>query len=149
MRGRWKQVTMQGETKEIEEMMESYLMQCENATKTGKGEDLPKILETKLDEQKRERQDKALGKASSPPKTAGTAPTPTGTTKSTSTSTMATASASTSTVALASVQEGMEKSEKQVKEKEKQEDEAEVVHIKSDTESTSVLMSDEPAKETP
>ena len=40
---------------------------------TGKREHLSKYLQTKLDEEKRDRQDKALAKANSPPKMAETA----------------------------------------------------------------------------
>ena len=49
--------------------MEEYVAQCQKAMLSGKREDFPKKLITKLDEQARERQDKALAKASSPPKT--------------------------------------------------------------------------------
>ena len=79
---------------ENDEIMESYVMQCEKAMKTGKREDLPKIIQMKLAEQKRE---KAIAKATSPLKAAETAaPTPS----------VMTASTSISTMAVASVQEG-------------------------------------------
>ena len=48
-------VQVKGESKnEIEQMMEGYVMQCEKAMQTDKREDLPKFLQTKLTEQKRE-----------------------------------------------------------------------------------------------
>ena len=55
---------------EIEEMLEAYVMQCERAMQTGKREDHPKYLQTKLAEQKLEREIKALERPSSRPKTA-------------------------------------------------------------------------------
>ena len=70
--------------------MEEYVVQCENALKTGKREVLEKRLITKFNEQKREREDSALAKASSQPKTADTA-TPTPSIVSASTSAMAVA----------------------------------------------------------
>lgn len=55
---------------ELEEMMESYVMQCENAMSTGEREDFSKIVQRNLDEQKSEKQDEALAKSSNPAKTA-------------------------------------------------------------------------------
>ena len=95
---------------ENEEIMEGYLMQCEKAIERGKREQLPRILQTKLDEKKRERQDKARAKANSPPKPAETAvPTPPLTTTC--------ASASTKAVAITKGKEegGEEKSQKEQK----------------------------------
>ena len=51
-------------------MIEIYVKQCEKAIENGKGEDLPKILQTKVNEQKYETQDKALAKERSPRKAA-------------------------------------------------------------------------------
>ena len=45
---------------ETQEMMEEYLMQCEKAIKTGKKTDLPKLLQTKLEQLQRERENAAL-----------------------------------------------------------------------------------------
>ena len=70
VRERLMPVNVQWETNEIEEIMESAIMQCEKAMQTGKREDLSKYLQTKLDEEKRDRQDKALAKETSPPKVA-------------------------------------------------------------------------------
>ena len=55
---------------EIEEMLEDYVRQCEKAMQTGKRDDLPKYFQTRLNEQKRERENEALMKTASPPKTA-------------------------------------------------------------------------------
>ena len=58
MRERITQVHVKGgKNSEIEEMIESYVKQCEKAIEKGKHEDLSKILQKKLDEQKHERQD--------------------------------------------------------------------------------------------
>ena len=93
MRKRLTHVQAKGAQKsDNEEIMKSYAIQSEKTIESGKQEHLPKILLMKLDEQIRERQDKALAKASSPPKAAETAvPTRTVTRTSTSTSTMAVA----------------------------------------------------------
>ena len=88
MRERLTHLKVQRERNEIEEMMDSYIVQWENARGSGE-RDLPKYLQTKLAEQKHERQDKALAKASSPPKGAEIAPTRKGTTASISTSILA------------------------------------------------------------
>ena len=83
------QVQVKGEKKsKIEDMMEELVVQCENAMKIGKREDLPKRLITKLKEQKRERENRGWRKTSSPPQTADTA-TPTPSIVSASTSAMA------------------------------------------------------------
>ena len=55
-------VQVQGTKNQIEEMVTEYVVQCEKAISSGKREDLPKILITKLNEQKRVRQDQALAK---------------------------------------------------------------------------------------
>ena len=69
---------VEGEPKgEMEGMMEDYIAQCEKAMETIKGEDLPKFLQTKMNEQKRERENKALKTVRTPPKMAETVPTPT------------------------------------------------------------------------
>ena len=61
-------VTAGGSKHAISERMEKYLVQCDKAISSGKREELPKELITKLDEQVRERQDKALAKSSIPRK---------------------------------------------------------------------------------
>ena len=76
-------------------------MQCEKGIECGEREGLPKILRTKLDEQKYGREDKALEKASSPVKKAETAPTPT--------TTDAKAFATGTTLAKSSADEGKRK----------------------------------------
>ena len=111
MRERLTHVQVHGEKKnEIEEMMEEYVMQCETAMSTGKREDLPKRLIIKLDEQARDRQDKALAKAISPAKTAAetAALTPT----------VTTSNASISTVAVVNVK-GKEEGSERMKQKDK------------------------------
>ena len=55
--------------------MEEYVAQCEKAIKTGKRTDLPKTLQTKLEENQRARENQALAKASSQEKAARTEPT--------------------------------------------------------------------------
>ena len=84
-------VQVKGEKKiEIEEMMDSYVVQCENAMKPGKREELQKILQMKSNEHARARQNKALAKAGNRAKTsADTAPTPKTSTSSASTSSRA------------------------------------------------------------
>ena len=48
-------VHVKGEPKsKIEEMLEDYVMQCDKAMQTGKRDDLPKYLQTKLNAQKRQ-----------------------------------------------------------------------------------------------
>ena len=95
---------------EIEEMMEDYVTQCRKAMQRGKGGDLPKYLQRELAEQKRERENKALEKATSPAKAPETGtPTPT--------VTIASAATSTSTIAVASMQAGKEKASEQKKQK--------------------------------
>ena len=101
---------MQGETNAIDETMGSYIVQCEKARQTGKRDDLPKYVQTELAEQKRERENKALEKATSPAKAPETGtPTPT--------VTIASAATSTSTIAVASMQAGKEKASEQKKQK--------------------------------
>ena len=56
MRERLPHVKVQAQTKEIEEMIESYIVQCEKALQTGKREDLPKYMQTKFADQKRDRE---------------------------------------------------------------------------------------------
>ena len=92
LRARLVNVTAVGNKDSISEMIKEYLVQCDNAISSGKREDLPKELITKLNEEPRERQSKAFEKANSPPKTAAvTVPTPPTTTATTASSTMATA----------------------------------------------------------
>ena len=83
-------VTVKEERKnELAEMMEYYVRQCEKARSICKRVDLPKILQTNVNEQKRERQDLGHEKANSTPKMAETsAPTPAIKRVNTSTSTM-------------------------------------------------------------
>ena len=50
--------------------METYVMQSEKAMCTGKQEDLPKIIQTKLAEENRAKHHQAQAKESSAPKTA-------------------------------------------------------------------------------
>ena len=137
MRERFKHMHMKGGKKiEIEELIESYVMQCENAIESGKREHLPKILQTKFDKEKRERQDKARAKANSPGKPAETArPTPTVTKTNATTTIMA--------VARTKVKEGAQ----QIKQNEKHGNAEQVVAIESDAVSNSGLMIDEPAEE--
>ena len=61
---------------ETQEMMEEYVMQCEKAIKTGKKTYLPKMLQTKLEQLQRERENAALAHANRPPKVTETEPTP-------------------------------------------------------------------------
>ena len=110
-------------------MMECYVAQCEKAMQTGKRDDLPKILQTKLALQKSDREDKALANSNSPPKSAETVPTPTVTEASACTS------ATTTTVVISSVTGEKEKGQKQKKQKEKEPNVEEVVAIESDVES--------------
>ena len=71
MRERLMPVQGKGEQmKEIEELIESYVILCEKGIGTCKREDLEKILQTNLHEQKCEREDKSLAKPSSPTKMA-------------------------------------------------------------------------------
>ena len=51
---------------ETREMMEEYVMQCEKANKTVKKNDLPKRLQSKLEELQRARENAALAQANSP-----------------------------------------------------------------------------------
>ena len=99
---------------------------------------LPKFLQPKSDEEKGEKKDQALAKASSPPKTAAelAAGTLTTTTESTSLSTRAMAI-------------GVEKKKgrKQRKKKEKQANAEEEVTIESNGKSNSALVIDEHAQE--
>ena len=116
---------------DTQEMMEEYVMQCEKAIQTGKKTDLPKRLQTKLEELQRDRENAALAKANSPPKTAETEPTP-----STTTST---------TIAKANDQKEKGKTsmpkEKREEEKDKQKHcKEQPVAISSDEESDSELM---------
>ena len=74
---------------ETQEMMEEYVMQCEKAIKNGKTIHLPKTLQSRLEENPRERENRTLAQANSPPKAAETEPTP-----STTTSTVTIAKAS-------------------------------------------------------
>ena len=47
---------VQGEKKnEVQEMMETYIVKREKAMESGKREDLPRILQTKLNEHKRKK----------------------------------------------------------------------------------------------
>ena len=126
-----------GKKREIEEMIESYPMQCEKEIEKGKREDVPKILQTKLDKEKRERQDKALAKVSSPAKSSVTAGPP---------QPVSTTSASTSTKAVA-ITKLKEEGSEQKWQKEKNIDSVEVVAIESDVESNSGLVIDEPPEE--
>ena len=48
--------------------MEEYIKQCDQAMQTGKRTDLPKILQSQLQEQQRGMQNRALAKAKTPPK---------------------------------------------------------------------------------
>ena len=118
---------------EIQEMMEGYVMHCETAMQTGKGEDQPKDLQTKLDEENRERQETAKAKVHIPSKTAETA---------------AHSSATTTLSISPSAPEKGNETE-QEKRREKQIEEAEVVSIESDAESISGLRIDEPGDGTP
>ena len=110
---------------------------------TGKRDDLAQYLQTKLDEQKRDRENEALKKTKSPPKMAETVPT--------STITEASASRSIATiVAKASVQGEKEKAsapkEKkngEGKQKEQQPNVEEIDAIESDVESKAGLQIDE------
>ena len=52
--------------------MEDYIVQCEKAMQTGNREDLPKYLQTKLNEQTRDGENEALKKAVSRTKMAET-----------------------------------------------------------------------------
>ena len=61
---------------ETQEMMEEYIVHCEKAIKTGKKTDLPKMLQTKLEQLKRARENQALAEANRTPKVAETDPTP-------------------------------------------------------------------------
>ena len=57
-------VTVQGAPKsKTQEMMEDDVAQCENAIKTGKGEDFAKGIGTNLNAQLREIEEKALAKS--------------------------------------------------------------------------------------
>ena len=100
---------------EAQEMLQSSVAQCEKAMQPGKRKDLPKILQTKLNEQKREKEKIALEKACSPPKTAELVTTPT--------TTSANASATTTTLAKARVHvgKGKESALKETKKGENQE----------------------------
>ena len=139
MRERLRHVQVKGARNEIEEMMESYVMQCEKANESRKSEELPKILLTELDEQKRERQDKALAKPSSPSKVAETVePTPA----------VTTTSASASTIAVASTKV-KDEGRQQIKQNEKKGDADEVFPIELDLESNTGLVIDEPSEEMP
>ena len=107
---------VEGEPKgDIEGKLEDYITQCGKAMQTGKREDLPKYFQTKLNEQKRERENKALEQSSIPPKTAESAPKPT--------ITEATSSTIAKTVAIAIVHAGKWKAtapeEKQKEQKQK------------------------------
>ena len=61
---------------ETQEMMEEYIVHCEKAIKTGKKTDLPKMLQTKLEQLQRARENQALAEANRTPKVAETYPTP-------------------------------------------------------------------------
>ena len=61
---------------EMQEMMERYVVHCEKAMVTGNGEDLPKMLELKLEDQKRDRQEQVLANGNSPPKSVEIVSTP-------------------------------------------------------------------------
>ena len=117
-RERFRPVKVKGKKTKIEELMEEYVMQCENSISSVLGEDLPKEMITKLDEQKRNRQDQAISKASSPLKTAKTGPTLDSTT----------AAKSTATMAMAIVKEKRKESEEE-KRKRKQPDAEAVVEL--------------------
>ena len=144
MRKRFTHLQAKGAKKfENGEIMESYAMQCEKAIESGKRAHLPKILQTKLDEQKHERQDKALATASSPPKAAETAvPTPPIIEGSASPSTI-------TTVEKASVQaekgkaSGPKEKKKGEKKGELREEPPEIVARESDEESEAGFLSDE------
>ena len=69
--------------RDTQEMMEEYVVQCEKAIKPGMKTDLPKTLQTKLEQLQHARENQALAKASSPPKAARTEPTPSSTTSTT------------------------------------------------------------------
>ena len=99
---------------------------------SGKREDPPKILQTKLNEQKGDWHEKAIAKASTPPKAAESIVPP-------PTVTLASAATPISKLAVASVQEGKE-SERDTQ-KAKQPD-AGVVPVELDAESDTGLMSD-------
>ena len=75
--GQLMHVPVSGMRNTIKKMMIEYGVQCQNAMKTGKREDLSKILQTKLNEQKREAEEKTRAKATNPGKPAEIAvPTP-------------------------------------------------------------------------
>ena len=102
-------------------------------------------MQTNLNEQKRDRENEALKKASSPPITAETVPPPTITEASTSTS--------TTTIAKTSGQVGQgkssapkEKKKGEGKQKEKQANLEEIVAIESDEESGEELLIDDEAE---
>ena len=131
---------------EIEEILEDYVMQCEKALKTGKREDLPKRVITNLNAQKRDKENKALEKASSPVKAGETVPMPT--------LTEAHSSLTTTTVAKPSVQAGKGKAnapnekKKGEKQEKPREEPVEIFSIESDVESDAVLGIDEQEKGT-
>ena len=91
--------------------MEDYIAQCEKAMQRGKRVDLPIYLQTKLAEQKREQENKALQKTTSPAIAAETVSTPP--------ITGARSSTITTTIAMASVQDGKEQIEAKKKEQNK------------------------------
>ena len=120
--------------------MEDYIVQCEKAMQTGKREDLPKYLQTKLNDLKRERENAALKKTASPPKTTETVPT--------QNIKEARAYTSTTTIAKTSVQVGKGKtSPSKEKKREKEEKQChepqDIVAIESDVESDAELLNDE------
>ena len=122
--------------------MESYVAQCEKEMPTGKRENLQKILQTKLDEQKRQKENKALEKTSSPPKTVETVPTPT--------VAQVSASISTTPISETSVHEmkgkasgPKERKKAEEKQKEKEPNVEEIVAIESDVESKEGLVIDD------
>ena len=147
VRDRLTHVQVNGEPKsQIEEMMEDYIAHCAKAIQTGKRDDLPKYLQMKLNDQKRERENEALTKAASPLKTRETLLTPT----------IMEASSSTTTTTVAKANVHREKGEGNApKEKEKGtnkeksiEEQSEIVAIESDVESDEELGSDEQTKGT-
>ena len=122
--------------------MEEYVVHCEKAIKTGKKTDLPKTLQTKLEEQQRALENQALAKASSQPKAAGIEPSP---------------SLKISTTIIANASEQREKGnasapkEKKKGEKEgksnQSKEQTEVEAIPSDEESESELVNEEQEQE--
>ena len=81
MKASWMHVKAPGTPRsDTQEMMEEYAGKCEKAIKTGKKTDLPKMLQTKLEQHQRVQENQALAKTGSPPKAAATEPTPSSTT---------------------------------------------------------------------